>query len=290
MPASFSVAPATEAPPQGMELEPPGAGAGGDEIRVTLDRAHARGCKPEVIGDDLRVGGGVTLPGRLGADQNGHAAVIIKADARGVRTIVPARLDIGGNSDAAQPPGFARLRQPPLETVPVGALLCSPQVAAGLAGIVGLAGWRRVRHRRDEIPPPQLVGRDADLARGKIHQALDHVGRLGPPGAAIGVDRYGVGERAAHADMAERNVVEARRHAGADKRNERRIERKIGAHVSDEIDVESEKAALRVERELRPGEVVAALRITEKVLAAVRNPLHRPPEASRGKGGSAYSR
>src|SRR5215510_1982205 len=77
MPASFSVAPATEAPPQGMELEPP-------------------------------VPAPVALPGRLGADQHGHAAVIIKADARGVGTIVPARFDIGGNSDAAQPPGRAR--------------------------------------------------------------------------------------------------------------------------------------------------------------------------------------
>ena len=39
---------------------------------------------------------------------------------------------------------------------------------------------------------------DLHLARRGLDQALDHVGRLGPAGAAVGVDRRGVGEHRRH--------------------------------------------------------------------------------------------
>ena len=93
--------------------------------------------------------------------------------------------------------------------------------------------------------PPQRIRRDADFARRGIDQPLDHIGRLRPPGAAIGIDRHGVGEDAAHAHLARRDVVNARRHAGADERDERRIAGQIGAHVGDEVDIEREEAPVR---------------------------------------------
>ena len=51
-----------------------------------------------------------------------------------------------------------------------------------------------------------------------------------------------------------------------------------------EVDVEREEAAIAVERKLRRRDVVAALRIAEKMLAAVGDPFHRPPELPRGEG------
>ena len=82
-----------------------------------------------------------------------------------------------------------------------------------------------------------------------------------------------------------RNVVDAGRHAGAEKRNVGRISRQIRAHVGDEVDVEREEAALVVERELRRGDVVAALRVAEEMLGALGDPGHRLLELLRGERG-----
>ena len=174
-----------------------GAGAGRDAVGVALDHAHALGRKSEMLGDDLRIGGGVPLPGRLRADQHGDAAVVVEPHARGVGPVVAAGLDIGRDADAAQPPGFLRSRQPALEAGQIGDLLRALEV-----GGESRRNRRSCRSRScraspwlDEILPPQRVGRDAELARGGVDQPLDHIGRLRPPGAAIGVDRHGVGER-----------------------------------------------------------------------------------------------
>ena len=61
-------------------------------------------------------------------------------------------------------------------------------------------------------------GAIAELARRDIDQPLDHVGGFRPAGAAIGVDRHGVGVDAAQAHVTGGNVVDARQHAGADHR------------------------------------------------------------------------
>ncbi len=69
-----------------------------------------------------------------------------------------------------------------------------------------------------------------------------------------------------------RNVVDAGRHAGAEERDIRRVSRQIRAHVGDQVDVEREEAPLVVERELGRGDVVAALRVAEKMLGAIGDP------------------
>ena len=117
------VAPSTEAPPHGIELDPPvPVPVAMRSVSPWIIRTRS-GCKPKVIGDDLRIGGGVALAGRLRADQNGDAAVMIEAHARSVGPVIAAGLDIGREADAAQPSELARARQPPLEAVPVGELL-----------------------------------------------------------------------------------------------------------------------------------------------------------------------
>ena len=108
-----------------------------------------------------------------------------------------------------------------------------------VAGIVDLAGGGLVRHRPrgDEILAPDRIRRHAELAGCRIDQPLDHVGRLRPPGAAIGVDRHGVGEDGADAAVEGLDVVEARQHAGAAVRNIRPEGRQIRAHVAHQVDV-----------------------------------------------------
>jgi len=107
-----------------------------------------------VIGDDLRISGGVALARRLRPDQDGDAAVVIEANARGVGAVVAARLDVGRDADAAQSSDLARLREPPFKSVPVGAALRAAQMAGEVARIVGLAGRGRVRHGLDEVLAP----------------------------------------------------------------------------------------------------------------------------------------
>ena len=101
-----------------------------------------------------------------------------------------------------------------------GDLLRARHVRGEVAGIVDLAGRGRVRHRRrlDEVPPPQHIGRDVELARRGIDQALDHVGRLRPAGAAIGIDRNGVG---VDARASARSRPECRRRRATCRRRDR---------------------------------------------------------------------
>ena len=190
-------------------------------------------------------------------------------------------------------PLLARIFGALLEAVPVDDLLRPRHVGGEFAGVVDLAGRGLVRHRLrpDEILPPQRVRRDADLARGGIDQPLDHIGRFGPAGAAIGIDRHGVGVGRAHADEAGRDIVDAGRHRRAEIGNVRRVGRQIRAHVGDGIDVEREEFALVVKRQLRGRDVVAALRVAEKMLGAVARSISPAcPVFFAATAASAYSR
>ena len=149
--------------------------------------------------------------------------------------------------------------------------------------VVDLAGRRRVgqRLRLDQVLAAQRVGRHADFARGVIDRALDQIGRLGATGAAIGIDRHGVGIGRAQPHIGGRNVVGAGRHAHAEPGDVGRVAGQIGAHVGDDVELEREELALVVERELRGRDIVAAVAVAEEVLGAVAHPFHRLARASR---------
>src|SRR5437899_9669005 len=61
-----------------------GAQPGRDLIAVRLVNVHALGKEPELLGDDLRIGGVMALPGRLAADQDGDVAVGVEPDISGL--------------------------------------------------------------------------------------------------------------------------------------------------------------------------------------------------------------
>ena len=153
-----------------------------------------------------------------------------------------------------------------------------------VAGIVDLAGGGLVGHRlrRNEILAPDRVGRHPEFARGGIDQSLDHVGRFGTAGAAIGIDRHGIGEHRADPAMEGLDVVEPRQHVGAAMRNVGAEGREIRAHVAHQVAIHRQKLAVGGERHPRRGDVVAALRVAHEMIGAIGGPFHGLAQLSRG--------
>jgi hypothetical protein len=150
-------------------------------------------------------------------------------------------------------------------------------VSLEIAGVVDAAGggfvWQP--RRGDEIAGTHRVGWLFQFARDVVHQTLDHVGRLGPSGAPIGVDRDRVRVVAADPGVNCRNVVKARRHKGAVGRHERTVLREIGAEIGLEIDAQAEKAPAGVEGHLGRRDIVAPLRVADEMLGPLGEPFHR---------------
>ena len=152
-----------------------------------------------------------------------------------------------------------------------------------VAGVVGQPDGCRVGELGDEVLAPDLGRIHLHVARGLLDDALDHVGRLGPPGAAVGVDRRGVGEYRLDLAVDRRRPVLAGQQGRVQDRRHRRSEcRQIGAHVGDGVDAQREELALRVQRHLGLGDVVAPVRIGQECLAALGRPLDRPADALGG--------
>src|SRR5262249_6947658 len=57
--------------------------------------------------------------------------------------------------------------------------------------------------------------------------------------------------------------------------------REIGAHVGQDLDIKRQKAELLVERQLEPGDVVAALSVGHKGVGALGRPFDRAAELLR---------
>lgn len=145
----------------------------------------------------------MTLPARLRSDQNGDVAIGIEPHLRGFLAHGAANLDIGAKTDAAHQTLLLRGLGAFWKFLPLGNVHRALHVRREITGVVDLAGGGRVRHRarRNEVLAPDRIRRHAELARGGIDQTLDHIGRLGPPGTAIGIHRNRVGEDRADAAM-----------------------------------------------------------------------------------------
>jgi hypothetical protein len=71
-----------------------------------------------------------------------------------------------------------------------------------------------IREPADQVTPTQCHRIKRKPARGKIDKALDQIIGFGLAGAAIGVDRHGVAEDAAHRHEHRRDVVDPAHRAG----------------------------------------------------------------------------
>ena len=198
----------------------------------------------------------------VGADRDGHGAGRIEPDlgmldqpgiggldgarhAEPAQLAAPARLGAAGGKA-----GIVRLDQAVL------------QVLAEVAAVIGVDQRRLVGHRsgRDHVAPAQLRAIDAELARGEIDHGLDHVGGLGPAGAAIGTGQHGVGEDRGDFGMDRGDHIGAREHADiVGGRAGIAVGIVVGADVGVVAHRKSEEASLVVEGELGIGDVVAAV-------------------------------
>ena len=223
------------------------------------------------------------LSAGLHAAEDGHAAVLVKANTRLVRPIVSTGLYVGCDANAAELPSRARFLEPLPKRPPTPDFLRSRKMRGKLAGVVGLPRRGRMRHACDEIPPPQLIRSEPNVARRHIQKPLDQIGRFGTTGSPIRIDRGRIGERAAHANVTGGHVVNPRSHAGTQVWDERRVGGQIGAHIGDKVDGKREKAAVAIERQLCAGLVRAAVSISKKMLRALRYPFDRALELGRGE-------
>ena len=191
---SLSAACISAAPPTGSEREPPVPRPKPIIVGVALQYPDLIEGEAEPLGGELRVGGLMPLAGRLRAHQQGQRAGRIKAQFGELVGRKAGLLDIDGVAEPAVTAAGARLGAPRGKPGYVGGGERVLHVAGEIAAVIDEPERRRVRHRGglDEIAPAQFVGHDAEPARRVIDQPLQRIGRLRPPGAAIGVDRHGV--------------------------------------------------------------------------------------------------
>ena len=182
-------------------------------------------------------------------------AVALELDRGGLGEAAAAALGIGRHADAAQLAALRALASARLEALPVGVLHRGVHDLLELAGVEGELGRRRVGDRLlgDQVDAADRVRRHVELARGRVDQALDQVGRLGTPGAAIGADRHRVGAHALHVDGDRRRGVEAGDQVGRARRDERAHRRQVGADIGDQRNADAEEAALARRARARRG-------------------------------------
>ena len=140
-----------------------------------------------------------------------------------------------------------------------------------------------MRELGDEVAPAQRCRIDLELPRRRLHQTFDQIARLGTAGAAIGVDRRGVGVDPDHLGMDRRDVVLARQQRRVEiGRHRRREQRHVGAEIGVGLHLQPGDLVVGVERHLGMGDVVAAMRVREEGLGAVAGPFHGTADLLRG--------
>ena len=107
------------------------------------------------------------------------------------------------------------------------------RVDVDLRAAAGGAEPRRVLVRelvgRDEVLAPDLGLVHADLVGEQVHRPLDDVRRLGPAGAAVGVDERGVRVDADDLGVDVRDLVAAGQDAAVERRRDARADRREAA-------------------------------------------------------------
>ena len=195
-----------------------------------------------------------------------------------------AGLNVETHAAAAQSAAGLGLSAPLGELVIAVELHGQFQTAVELSRVVELSHRRLIRKLigLDEIAAPQF-GRIHVEPHGRFfHGPLDGVAGLGPPGAAVGVDRRGVGEHAFDpyvdigrlVDTGQQRRIEHRRYGQPEGR-------KPSAQIGDRVNPQAGKSRIGVQRQLHPGQMITRLRVAHKRFAAFGGPSHRDPQAAR---------
>ena len=111
----------------------------------------------------------------------------------------------------------------------------------------------------------------------------------GRPGAAIGVDRDGVGEHRLGLDIDRRGRIGAGEQRSIEiGRDAGREGREVGAHVGQRRHLEREEFRVGVERQLDMGDMVAAMRVRHEAVRALGGPFDRPPHLAGRPGDDRF--
>ena len=207
----------------------------------------------------------------LGADGQREIAVLLQSEGARLGLVPRGAFDIAREAESADLASHPRVLQPARETRLVRLVQACAHRALELADVVITIGVGVIGHLvgPDEIAGAQLVGRDAKRPRARIDQALEHISRLRPAGAPIGVDGNRVGVDPANTGVERIDVVGAGRHRRAEPGNERPEQGQIGAKIAEDIDPQRQKPALGIKRHFGRGHIVAALRVADEMLAAI---------------------
>ena len=152
-----------------------------------------------------------------------------------------------------------------------------------VAGVIERSDHGLVREGPHEILLAQVRRIEPKLARRDFDQPLDHEGRFGTSGAAIGIDRHRVGIDRIHLAIDRGDVVLPRQQRRIEiGRHRRREGRHIGAEIGDRLHRHADDLVVRVEAELGMGDVIAAMRVGDEGFRTVRGPFHRTRDLLRG--------
>ena len=223
-------------------------------------------------------------------DVHAHLAHLEQADAsaqrqRHLRRRQAAGFDVAGKADAAPLAGRGGGRLARLEPGVVRVRQRFVQARLVVAHVVGEGNRRFVGkvRRLNEVAAADVRRIHAKFPRRGFHHAFHDVGGFRPAGATVGVHRRGVGEQRLHGNMDGRRAVLASQqravqiggHAGGEGGE-------VGAHVGDGGHAQAQELAVRRQRQLGVGDVIAPVRVRQKGFGPFRPPLHRSAHLAGG--------
>ncbi len=129
-----------------------------------------------------------------------------------------------------------------------------------------------------KVPTTNLEAVDAELVGDEVHQPLDEIRRLRPPGAAVRVSRHLVREHADEIHPHGRDLVAAGHDQPGQRRNRWRVELQVRAEVRDRARPHAQNPAVARHRHFVVADLVAAVGCHGRVLSSRLNPLHRRPQ------------
>ena len=144
----------------------------------------------------------------------------------------------------------------------------------------GEARSHRVRELRDEVLAPELEWVHAELARERVHRALEHVRRLRSAGSAVGVRRCGVREGARERDAVVGDLVRPRVDPRTEERNAGSHELQVRAHGAPGFRPDRRDVAVLRRRERELVHDIAAVDGSHVVFGPLLRPLHRAAQTA----------
>ena len=137
----------------------------------------------------------------------------------------------------------------------------------------------------DPVPLPDFERVQSNFHGELVHEPLDGEGRLGAPGAAVGVGGHLGGEHPAAAERVGVHLVDGGEHEGAEDRDTGGDQHQVGAHVGEQVDLQAADPAVGVSGEPQLLPLVPAVVHGHVALAAGLGPLDRPPELAGDQDG-----